>query len=253
LRRAGNVTRPERGRRRIVFVEQFYYPEGWGGAELPRDVTTHLARRGYAVEVICGSDLYAPLNGDPGPDPAAAGVRIRRIPRLFGGDIHRLKLVRQLWFYAGLLPRLLLGGPADVYVAQTNPPLTVPIVALAARLRRRPLIVVAMDIYPDVIVAHGALAEDAVDVGLHRGWGKHQQLGATPTFGVVELLDQDDAPHGSARARRRSVPHSTVPCTRTRRPRATRSRMRAASRTNNALPVQPPAPGAAVNVRSKGS
>jgi len=147
---------------RIVFVEQFYYPEGWGGAELPRDVTTHLARHGHAVEVICGSDLYAPLNGDPGPDPAAAGVRIRRIPRLFGGDIHRFKLLRQLWFYAGLLPRLLLGRPADVYVAQTNPPLTVPIVALAARLRRRPLIVIAMDIYPDVIVAHGALAEGAI-------------------------------------------------------------------------------------------
>ena len=27
---------------RIVFVEQFYYPEGWGGAELARDVTVAL-------------------------------------------------------------------------------------------------------------------------------------------------------------------------------------------------------------------
>jgi glycosyltransferase involved in cell wall biosynthesis len=146
---------------RIVFVEQFYYPEGWGGAELPRDITMHLARRGHEVEVICGSDLYAPLDGDPGPDPVAAGVRIRRIPRLFGGDIHRFKLFRQLWFYAGLILRLTVGKAADVYVAQTNPPLTVPLVALAARLRRRPLLVIAMDIYPDVIVAHGALAQGA--------------------------------------------------------------------------------------------
>jgi glycosyltransferase involved in cell wall biosynthesis len=147
---------------RVVFVEQFYYPEGWGGAELPRDITTHLARSGYAVEVICGSDRYAALDGDPGPDPQSAGVRIRRIPRLLGGDIHRLKLVRQIWFYAGLLPRLLLGRAADVYVAQTNPPLTVPIVALTARLRRKPLVVIAMDVYPDVIVAHGALAGTAL-------------------------------------------------------------------------------------------
>jgi len=151
---------PSRGR--IAFVEQFYYPEGWGGAELPRDITMHLALRGYSVEVICGGDLYAPLEGEPGPDPSAAGVRIRRIPRLFAGDIHRLKLFRQIWFYAGLLPRLLFGRAADVYVAQTNPPLTVPLVALAAQLRRRPLVVIAMDIYPDVIVAHGALAEGAL-------------------------------------------------------------------------------------------
>lgn len=146
----------------IVFVEQFYFPDGWGGAELPRDITTHVARQGYDVEVICGSDLYAPIEGDPGPDPAAAGVRIRRVPRLLGGDIHRLKLLRQLWFYAGLVPRLLFGRAADVYVAQTNPPLTVPIVAAAARLRRRPLVVIAMDVYPDVIVAHGALAAGSV-------------------------------------------------------------------------------------------
>ena len=29
---------------RIVVIEQFYYPEGWGGAQLPRDVTIDLAR-----------------------------------------------------------------------------------------------------------------------------------------------------------------------------------------------------------------
>ncbi len=141
----------------VVFVEQFYYPDGWGGAELPRDITTHLARRGYDVEVICGADQYAPLDGHAGPDPVAAGVVIRRIPSLFGGDIHHHRLLRQLWFYAGLLPRLLLRRPPGLFVSQTNPPLTVPLVAIAAWLLRRPYAVIAMDVYPDVIVAHGAL------------------------------------------------------------------------------------------------
>ena len=40
----------------LVFIEQFHYPEGWGGAELPRSLTMHLARNGFGVEVICGSD-----------------------------------------------------------------------------------------------------------------------------------------------------------------------------------------------------
>jgi glycosyltransferase involved in cell wall biosynthesis len=142
---------------RIVFVEQFYYPDGWGGAELPRDVTTRLAGSGYDVEVICGSDPYAPVQGDPGPDPAQAGVRLRRVPRLLGRDIHHLKLLRQLWFCAVLLPMLLLRRPPAAFIVQTNPPLAVPLVAAAAWLFRRPFVVIAMDLYPEVIFAHGAL------------------------------------------------------------------------------------------------
>jgi colanic acid biosynthesis glycosyl transferase WcaI len=141
--------------RRIVFVEQFYYPDGWGGAELPLDLTVHLARAGFAVEVICGSDQYAPLEGKPPPDPRGQGVRIRRVPALFGGDIHRFKLLRQVWFYLALVPLLLRARP-DLFVAQTNPPLGVVLIAAAAFLWRRPLVVIAMDIYPEVVFAHGA-------------------------------------------------------------------------------------------------
>lgn len=142
---------------RIVFVEQFYYPEGWGGAQLPRDVTITLARSGAEVEVICGSDQYATVEGDAIEDPTANGVRIRRIPRLIGGDIHRLKLLRQLWFYACALPLLLFRRRPDLIVTQTNPPLVVPIAMLAAAIHRRPGLIIAQDIYPEVMVAHGML------------------------------------------------------------------------------------------------
>jgi len=143
--------------RRIVFLEQFYHPEGWGGAQLPRDVTMELARHDWDVEVICGSDQYAPVEGPAIEDPAASGVRIRRIPRLFGGDIHRLKLLRQLWFYACALPLLLWRRRPDLVVTQTNPPLVVPLAMLVATLQRRPGVIVAQDIYPEVMLAHGML------------------------------------------------------------------------------------------------
>src|ERR1700730_17251273 len=120
--------------RRILFVEQFYYPDGWGGAELPLDLTIHLARSGLEVEVICGADQYAPVEGEPPPDPRLHGIRMRRIPALLRGNIHRGKLVRQLWFYLALLPLLLFRRPPDVFVAQTNPPLAVILVAAAARI-----------------------------------------------------------------------------------------------------------------------
>jgi glycosyltransferase involved in cell wall biosynthesis len=149
-------------RGRILFVEQFYFPEGWGGAELPRDLTCHLARGGLDVTVICGSDQYVPVRGDPGEDPASQGVTVLRLPALVGGDLHSRKFLRQVWFYLGLLPKLLLRRPPDVFVSQTNPPMAVPLVAFAARLWRRPYLIIAMDLYPEVLLAHGSLQPDSL-------------------------------------------------------------------------------------------
>src|SRR5215467_5788222 len=89
---------------RILFAERFYYPDGHGAAELPVDVTTHLAEAGYAVEVICGSEPYAPLEGETPPDPRSRGVRIRRVPALLPGSVHHARMLRELWFCLALAP-----------------------------------------------------------------------------------------------------------------------------------------------------
>ena len=141
----------------VTFVEQFYYPEGWGGAQLPRDITTHLVRSGFAVEVICGGDQYAPEDERSTDDPQKAGVVVRRIPRVISGDIQKLKLFRQFWFYLAALPLLVFRRSPDVFVTQTNPPLVVPLVAFAALMHQRPLVVIAQDLYPEVVFAHGML------------------------------------------------------------------------------------------------
>jgi colanic acid biosynthesis glycosyl transferase WcaI len=147
--------------RRILFVEQYYHPEGWGGAELPRDITTSLRRAGHEVEVICGSDPYVPPAGEPDPDPRAAGVEITRVPRLLRGEARRWKFLRQLWFYVALVPILLLRRRPDLVIAQTNPPLSVVLLSAAARLWRRPMIIIAQDVFPEVLTAHGLLRRGA--------------------------------------------------------------------------------------------
>ena len=148
--------------RRLVFIEQFYFPEGWGGAQLPRDVTTHLARNGFDVEVICGSDQYVPQEDDTVVDPRDAGVSIVRIPRILSGDIQRLKFLRQLWFYLAATPLLLIRRTPSLFISQTNPPLVVPLVALVAFLHRRPFAIVAQDIYPEIVFAHGMIQPDSL-------------------------------------------------------------------------------------------
>jgi glycosyltransferase involved in cell wall biosynthesis len=140
----------------LLFVEQFYYPDGWGGAQIPRDITTALALRGWRVDVVCGSEPYAPVVGEAQSDPRDSGVRIRRVPRLLPGDIHRFKLLRQCWYYLACVP-LILFTRARIYVAQTNPPMILPIVAFISWLRRRPLVVIAQDLYPEVVFAHGMM------------------------------------------------------------------------------------------------
>ena len=140
----------------LTFVEQFYYPDGWGGTQIPRDITMDLARAGWRVEVVCGSEPYAPVVGDPQPDPSVCGVRIRRVPRLLSGDIHSHKLVRQCWFYAVCAPFLLFSR-ARIFVAQTNPPMIVPLTAAVSWLRRRPMVIIAQDLYPEVVFAHKML------------------------------------------------------------------------------------------------
>lgn len=149
-------------RPRLLFLEQFYFPEGWGGAELPRDLTMHLAQSGFNVEVICGTDQYASIPSSVCVDPTSVGVRIRRIPRLIPGPAKSLKLIRQSWFYLCLAILLLRAPRPALLIAQTNPPLGVWLAAVAARLRGTRLLVIAQDLYPEVLIAHGSLRPSGV-------------------------------------------------------------------------------------------
>lgn len=140
----------------IVLVEQFFYPDGWGGAEIPRDIAIALANAGHRVEVVCSAEQYAPVTpGAEGPDPGAHGVRIIRIPRLLAGPVRRLRMLRILWFCLCALPVLLSRARVSLFMTQTNPPLIVPVVALVALLRRTPLVIIAQDVYPEVLFASG--------------------------------------------------------------------------------------------------
>ena len=185
----------------LLFTEQFYYPEGWGGAQIPRDITTSLALHGWQVEVLCGNDLYAPVLGTEHADPRSVGVRICRVPQLIGGDIQEYKLLKQLCYYAVAFPRLLFSS-ASLFATQTNPPLIVPIVALASSIRRKPMVVIAQDLYPEVLFAHTKLAEKTIAARLLRWIFK---IGYQRASKVISL-----GPHMSSRLHAKGVPANRI-------------------------------------------
>lgn len=149
-------------RSRIVFVEEFYYPEGWGGAQIPRDITVDWAKSGYDVTVICSEAQYLSVEGDAGRDPRAVGVCIRYVPRTRFSDWNRKGVLAQLWFCAAAIWRMKVWHRPSLFVCQTNPPLMIIVLAFVACVLRRPLIVIAQDVYPDVVVAHGMLRSESV-------------------------------------------------------------------------------------------
>jgi colanic acid biosynthesis glycosyl transferase WcaI len=139
-----------------MLVEQYFYPDGWGGAEIPRDIAIGLTEAGVAVEVLCGTEQYAPVpRGSTAVDPTAHGVRIVRIPRILPGPVRKLRMLRVLWFCLCAVPLLLLRRRIALFMTQTNPPLIVPTVALVAALRHTPFVIIAQDVYPEVLFASG--------------------------------------------------------------------------------------------------
>ncbi|HLW25531.1 MAG TPA: glycosyltransferase family 4 protein [Steroidobacteraceae bacterium] len=143
-----------------MLVEQYFYPEGWGGAQIPRDIALAWREAGFAVSVLCGTEQYVATD-DAGPDPAAAGITILRVPRLLPGAPRTARMLRTLWFCLWALVRLLARRRARLIVTQTNPPLIVPVTALAAAIRRIPLVIIAQDLYPEVLIASGSIPESA--------------------------------------------------------------------------------------------
>jgi glycosyltransferase involved in cell wall biosynthesis len=143
----------------IVFVEQFYYPEGWGGAQIPVDITTNLAGSGRAITVLCGKAQYVPVQGRVSSDPRGAGVKIRYVPRCWICRGNWRGAIAQVWFCLAAVLILFMRRRPSLLIVQTNPPLIVVAMSLVASIFRCPLIIIAQDLYPEVMIAHGMLAE----------------------------------------------------------------------------------------------
>ncbi|MFL5616658.1 MAG: glycosyltransferase family 4 protein [Gemmatimonadaceae bacterium] len=143
---------------KLLLVNQHYYPDVASTGQHLTDLAEHLAREGYAVEVLTGRGKYVAGKMDAPASELRNGVRIHRLrTTAFGRKSHLGRVVDYLSFYVRVLVALLSGPRRDGVIFLTTPPLLGFLGAIARLLRGQRYGVWSMDLHPDAEVASGML------------------------------------------------------------------------------------------------
>jgi len=145
---------------RLLVLNQYFHPDVAATGQLLTELCASLARR-HEVQVITGFPTYDPMEARPRrlfAREEVAGVHVLRV-YTWGGS--RKAFLSRAATYATFLMSALLAGllvrRPDVVMTWTDPPLLPLVGWMLARARRRPLVVVVQDVYPEVAIRVGAL------------------------------------------------------------------------------------------------
>jgi len=142
---------------RILFLNQFFWPDTAATGQLLSDVADHLVSSGETVDVICGSAPYGGSNGSPHP---LVGVTRVATSSYAGNPAGRI--ASYLTFLIGALWHGIRCPAPDVVVTLTTPPL-ISLVGLAIqKLRGARHVIWEMDVYPDIAVDLGVLERNGL-------------------------------------------------------------------------------------------
>lgn len=169
----------------LLLLNQFYPPDVAPTGQYLHEVAQALVARGHRVTVLCSRRAY-----DGGQtfarEDTRDGVKIRRLRAFgFGRRTFVGKLLDYGSFTTGLSLRLLRLNPRpDAIVALTTPPYLGLIARTAARLRGTRHLHWIMDLYPDVIAAHGALRKGRWPYRLLQHMTRQQFRGAAQVIAI---------------------------------------------------------------------
>lgn len=106
------------------------------------------------MTVVCGSTPYVRPAGPLLDDPSRIGVKIIRIATTVRTKAFSWRAIGHVIYSSQAFAFLLFQRKIDLIIVQTNPAPIVIIAALVAWIRRKPLVIIAMDLYPDVLLAY---------------------------------------------------------------------------------------------------
>ncbi len=169
----------------LVFLNQYYPPDGAPTGVMLAAVAERLAADGHEVSVLCATGGYAGSGGGSNIERRTSNVegwkqdegRCVRVIRIeatrFGRGTFAGKLADYLSYSFGVAWKLTTLRPRpDRIVALTTPPYLSVLARLLSKFRGCDHAHWVMDLYPDVMVAHGMLREDGWAHRMLAGWAR---------------------------------------------------------------------------------
>lgn len=136
---------------RILFINQFYWPDAAATSQLLTDVTRALAAEGHEVEVVCSKGSYASVE-------VADNAPATKVHRLVCAPYLRGRVGRclsYLSFFFGCLWKGLRIPKVDLVVTMTTPPLSSVIGGILQRVKGPRHFIWVMDLFPEALVDVG--------------------------------------------------------------------------------------------------
>jgi colanic acid biosynthesis glycosyl transferase WcaI len=172
----------------LAILNQYYWPHGSATSQLITELAESLSSRGHRVSVVTASIADDAARGSLPRRETRNGVEIHRVPATRRGKASIAnRMLDYGTFYAGAIAALgALRPRPDVVLALTTPPLVAAASQLIGLVRRYPTVSLVQDVYPDIAVALGVVAEGSA---IHRVWSAATGISLRATRHVVVLSE----------------------------------------------------------------
>ncbi|SIO08283.1 Glycosyltransferase involved in cell wall bisynthesis [Singulisphaera sp. GP187] len=158
-RQLGGEDTPPLQSGRLLFVNQYYWPDHASTAQHLADLVESLAADGYECHVLCGQGGYKPGTPRPPAFEVHNGVQIHRVPTTSLGRRSTLtRMIDYLSFYARAMASGLTMPRFDVVVTLSTPPIIGLIGTLLRRFKGTRHVYWSMDLHPDASLALGRMS-----------------------------------------------------------------------------------------------
>ncbi len=150
----GTGDEPAEPGHRLLFINQYYWPDHASTAQHLTDLAESLAARGYECHVLCAQGRYKPGELKPPAHEVHQGVHVHRVPATSLGRGRTLaRMTDYLSFYARAVLKAARLPRFDAVVTLTTPPIIGLIGTLLRRFRGTPHVYWSMDLHPDASLA----------------------------------------------------------------------------------------------------
>jgi len=148
---------------RILILNQPFHPDLVATAQIAKELADALVGRGHSVTAIASRSIYGEAGAALPKRETVDGIEIIRVSaNRFGKSSTFGRLVDFASYYALAAARGLFSTRFDVVIALTTPPYIGLAAGMMRTFRGARFIYWVMDVYPDVMVAHGMVRDGSV-------------------------------------------------------------------------------------------